>query len=108
MLGTPFLLDPVSRSSLPAQVLTLLQVPGRHVWVGSGGALIDVMGTRTNGVMRMEGTIEYVGLNSVLAFRGTWTELPDGRVRQLFEEFDIGLGNWQVWFDGYYTLAQTP
>ena len=80
----------------------------RHVWVGSGGALIDVMGTKTNGAMRMEGTIEYVGLNSVLAFRGAWTELPDGRVRQLFEEFDIGLGSWQVWFDGYYTLVQSP
>ena len=80
----------------------------RHIWVGSGGALIDIMGTRTNGAMRMEGTIEYVGLNSVLAFRGSWTELPDGRVRQLFEEFNIGLGTWQIWFDGYYTLIQDP
>jgi len=81
----------------------------RQVWVGSGGTLIDIAGARTDGVMRMEGTIEYVGLlNSVVAFRGSWTVLPDGRVRQLFEEFDIGANAWQVWFDGYYTLAARP
>ena len=81
----------------------------RQVWVGSGGTLIDISGTRTDGVMRMEGTIEYVGLvNSVVAFRGSWTELPDGRVRQLYEEFDIGANAWQVWFDGYYTLVGRP
>jgi len=81
----------------------------RQVWVGSGGTLIDIAGARTDGVMRMEGTIEYLGLlNSVVAFRGSWTELPDGRVRQLFEEFDIGANAWQVWFDGYYTLVGQP
>lgn len=81
----------------------------RQVWVGSGGTLIDIAGGRVDGVMRMEGTIEYVGLfNSVVAFRGSWTLLPDGRVRQLFEEFDIGANAWQVWFDGYYTLVGRP
>ncbi len=81
----------------------------RQVWVGSGGTLIDISGTRTDGVMRMEGTIEYVGLfNSVVAFRGSWTELADGRVRQLYEEFDVGASAWQVWFDGYYTLVGRP
>ena len=62
-----------------------------------------------NGSMRMEGTIEYVGLNnSVVALRGSWTILPDGRVRQLFEEFEIGTNTWQTWFDGYYELADPP
>lgn len=81
----------------------------RQVWVGSGGTLIDLAGGPTDDGMRMEGTIEYVGLvNSIVAFRGTWTELPDGRVRQLYEEFDIGANAWQVWFDGYYTLVGAP
>lgn len=81
----------------------------RHIWVGSAGTLIDIAGGPTDNGMRMEGTIEYVGLlNSVVAFRGSWTELPDGRVRQLFEEFDIGVNAWQVWFDGYYTRVGPP
>ena len=74
--------------------------------VGSGGTLIDMTGEIRNDVMRMEGTIEYVGLiNSVVAIRGSWTKLSDGRVRQLFEEFNIGTNAWQVWFDGYYELV---
>ncbi len=78
----------------------------RQVWVGSGGTLIDMTGEIRNDVMRMEGTIEYVGLiNSVVAIRGSWTKLSDGRVRQLFEEFNIGTNAWQVWFDGYYELV---
>mgnify|MGYP006170307373 CR=1 FL=1 len=78
----------------------------RQVWVGSGGTLIDVAGETRDGSMHMEGTIEYVGLtNSVVALRGNWTVLPDGRVRQLFEEFDIGTNTWQTWFDGYYELV---
>lgn len=81
----------------------------RQVWVGSGGTLIDIAGELVNGSMRMEGTIEYVGLiNSVVALRGSWTILPDGRVRQLFEEFEIGTNTWQTWFDGYYELVDPP
>ncbi len=81
----------------------------RQVWVGSGGTLIDIVGAKDDGVMRMEGTIEYVGfVERVLAFRGSWTELPDGRVRQYFEEFDIVAQDWQVWFDGYYALVGQP
>jgi hypothetical protein len=81
----------------------------RQVWIGSGGTLIDIAGELRDGSMRMEGTIEYVGLiNSVVALRGNWTALPDGRVRQLFEEFDIGTNTWQTWFDGYYELVERP
>jgi hypothetical protein len=35
-------------------------------------------------------------------FRGTWTPLPDGIVRQHFEESSDGGETWATWFDGYY------
>ena len=74
----------------------------RQVWTGSGGTLFDITGKAGNGSMRMEGTIEYVEPNRVVAFRGTWTESADGRVRQRLEEFDLAAQTWIVWFDGFY------
>lgn len=74
----------------------------RQVWTGSGGTLIDITGTAGAGTMRMEGTLEYVEPNRVVAFRGTWTEGADGRVRQKLEEFDLVAQTWIVWFDGFY------
>jgi hypothetical protein len=74
----------------------------RQVWSGSGGTLFDITGTAGDGSMHMEGTIEYVETNRVVAFRGTWTEGADGRVRQRLEEFDLAAQTWVVWFDGFY------
>ena len=74
----------------------------RQVWTGSGGTLFDITGTAGAGSMHMEGTIEYVETNRVVAFRGTWTEGADGRVRQRLEEFDLAAQTWVVWFDGFY------
>ena len=80
----------------------------RQVWVGSGGTLVDMLGGSIDGGMRMEGTIEYVVSKQVLAFRGSWTENPDGVVRQLLEQFDVNSGGWQTWFDGYYRREMQP
>ncbi len=74
----------------------------RQVWTGSGGTLFDITGTAGNGTMHMEGTIEYVETDRVVAFRGTWTEGADGRVQQRMEEFDLAAQTWVVWFDGFY------
>src|SRR5688572_2311226 len=74
----------------------------RQVWTGSSGTLFDITGTAGNGTMHMEGTIEYVETDRVVAFRGTWTEGADGRVRQRLEEFDLVAQTWIVWFDGFY------
>jgi len=74
----------------------------RQVWTGSSGTLFDITGTAGNGSMHLEGTIEYAEPNRVVAFRGTWTEGPDGRVRQRLEEFDLVAQTWIVWFDGFY------
>jgi hypothetical protein len=74
----------------------------RQVWTGSSGTLFDITGGIVDGSMRMEGQIEYVETDRVVAFRGTWTKGADGRVRQRLEEFDLAAQTWIVWFDGFY------
>ncbi len=80
----------------------------RQLWTGSNGTLIDIAGGASDGGMRLEGTIEYVAENRIEAFRGTWTQLEDGRVRQHLEEFNLVAQAWQTWFDGYYRLTSSP
>jgi len=80
----------------------------RQIWTGSNGTLIDISGGLNDGVMQLEGTIEYVAQDRIEAFRGTWTLLEDGRVRQHFEEFSLVAQDWQAWFDGYYRLTSSP
>jgi tetratricopeptide (TPR) repeat protein len=77
----------------------------RQVWVGSGATSIDMTGGLVDGETRMEGTIEYLDQNRVVAFRGTWTVAADGRVRQRLEEFDVATGTWGLWFDGLFRRA---
>lgn len=74
----------------------------RQVWVGSGGTLVDVTGGSVEDGMHLEGTIEYADQGRVVAFRGTWTVAPDGRVRQRMEEFNLGSESWTLWFDGFF------
>jgi hypothetical protein len=79
----------------------------RQVWVGSSGTIIDVTGGIIDGEMRMEGTIEYVRQERVVAFRATWSQNADGSiVRQRMEEFDIGTSSWRPWFDGLYRRSE--
>lgn len=76
----------------------------RQIWTGSTGTLADISGgLMENGQMHMEGTVEYVDPSNVVAFRGTWTQTADGRVRQKMEEFDLGAQAWVLWFDGIFT-----
>jgi hypothetical protein len=78
----------------------------RQIWTGSSGTMFDITGEAGNGTMHLEGTIEYVEPNHVVAFRGTWTEGADGRVRQRLEEFDLIAQAWVVWFDGFYRRVE--
>ena len=80
----------------------------RQIWVGSGGTLIDMVGSPLVDGMRLEGTIEYAAQDRVLAFRGTWMILADGRIRQHFEEFSLVAQGWDTWFDGYYRSNPQP
>ncbi len=76
----------------------------REIWTGSTGTLADISGgLNQKGQMHMEGTVEYVNPPNVVAFRGTWTQTDDGRVRQKMEEFDLGAQAWTLWFDGIFT-----
>jgi hypothetical protein len=52
--------------------------------------------------MHLEGTIEYLADDQVIAFRGTWTVGAGGRVRQRMEQFDLVSQTWELWFDGFY------
>lgn len=71
----------------------------RQVWV-SAGSLIDISGGLTDSGMLLTGTITYLATAQQRPFRGTWTPLEDGRVRQYFEEQRDG--EWQDWFEGFY------
>jgi len=80
--------------------------PGRNewhqLWNDGGASIIDIRGSLREGVMRLEGTIYYLDKGVEKDFRGSWTPLQDGRVRQFFEERDEN-GEWQVWFEGFYS-----
>ncbi len=92
----------------------------RQVWV-SAGSIIEISGGLENGSMVLVGEIRYLrppadaamaGPGPVRAFRGRWTPLADGRVRQFFEELISdntsgpgGEEKWQPWFEGFYAKA---
>jgi hypothetical protein len=74
----------------------------KQLWVGLN-LLLHMEGGFSEGRMRLEGPLQYLGSSRVTTLRGTWTPLPDGRVRQHFEESEDGGRSWTTWFDGYYT-----
>ncbi len=74
----------------------------RQLWHDTGYSIIDIQGGLRDTSMVLEGTIFYLKSKQDSPFRGTWTPLPDGRVRQFFQLQD-GNGQWQTWFDGYYS-----
>lgn len=85
----------------------------RQVWV-SADSTIEISGGLVAGSMVLEGEIRYrqppdrAGGETAgprRPFRGTWTPLADGRVRQFFEEYRAdgeGQDRWQTWFEGFY------
>ena len=74
----------------------------KQLWVGLG-ILLHMEGGLVDGSMRLEGPLQYLKEGRKTTLRGTWSKLPDGRVRQHFEESDDGGKSWSTWFDGYYT-----
>ena len=71
-------------------------------WNDAGASIITISGGLQDKSMVMQGNIYYLNDKRSAEFRGSWTPLEDGRVRQFFEEKD-GEGQWKTWFDGYYT-----
>lgn len=78
----------------------------RQLWVDSGGHIIDLRGALKGKDMLLIGTIRYPGESEPEAFRGRWSPLGDGRVRQFFEQRDTE-GEWRTWFEGYYSRSGT-
>jgi len=74
-----------------------------QVWNAEGGSQIIIRGGLNDDGMAMEGYIHYVGNGTTAPFRALWTPLPDGRVRQYFEQSNDGGNTWVPWFEGFYT-----
>lgn len=74
-----------------------------QVWIDSGGGQIDIRGGLTEEGMLLAGQIHYAANGTTLPFRGLWTPLPDGRVRQLFQQSSDNGETWQTWFEGFYS-----
>jgi len=74
-----------------------------QIWHAAGGYQIHIRGGLTDKGMRLRGTIHYIGTGQTAPFRGLWTPLPDGRVRQFFEQSNDDGATWEPWFEGFYT-----
>ena len=74
-----------------------------QVWNDGSGSQIHIRGGLTDDGMLLEGTIHYVAQGTTAAFRGLWTPLPDGRVRQFFEQSNDDGQTWTPWFEGFYS-----
>ena len=77
-----------------------------QVWNAEGGSQINIRGGMTDDGMLMEGTLHDVGSGTTTPFRALWTLLPDGRVRQFFEQSSDGGETWTTWFEGFYTRTE--
>ena len=78
-----------------------------QVWMAESGSQIIISGGMTDEGMSLVGTLHGVGSDTTLPFRGLWTPLPDGRVRQFFEQSTDGGETWTPWFEGFYTRTDT-
>lgn len=67
-----------------------------QTWVDSSGSLLQLDGGLQDGRMVL------VSAPAPAMNRITWTPLPDGRVRQLWEASSDNGTTWQTAFDGYY------
>lgn len=77
----------------------------RQVWHGLGIYIDYAGGLNEEGSMVLDGEIFYHANGNRADFRGTWTLLDDGAVRQLFEQRNAD-GEWQTWFDGRYVRKE--
>ena len=74
-----------------------------QVWNDASGSQIHIRGGLTEDGMLLTGKIHYVASDTTADFRGLWTPLDDGRVRQFFEQSSDGGQTWAPWFEGFYT-----
>jgi len=73
----------------------------RQIWVSTGAVIDYSGGLNDQGEMVLTGEIRYHN-GTMAPFRGIWTLLEDGRVKQHFDQFNAEDDAWQVWFTGFY------
>jgi hypothetical protein len=77
-----------------------------QVWNAEGGSQINIRGGMTEEGMLLVGTLHSLANGATTPFRGLWTPLPDGRVRQFFEQSNDEGETWTAWFEGFYTRKE--
>ncbi len=76
-------------------------------WLAQGGSQIRIEGgLDESGSMVLVGKIHTITNGQTADFRGTWTPLPDGRVRQFFEQSNDDGATWAPWFEGFYSRIE--
>jgi hypothetical protein len=73
-----------------------------QTWIDRSGGALFLAGKFGNGAMRMEGQRPAADKQPAMRHRITWTPLPGGRVRQLWESAPVGVDEWSTQFDGLY------
>ncbi|MEX2125488.1 MAG: hypothetical protein WD795_16460 [Woeseia sp.] len=74
-----------------------------QLWIDAGGGQINIRGGLTDAGMLLIGQIHYASNGTTAPFRGLWTQQPDGRLRQFFEQSNDGGETWEPWFEGFYS-----
>ena len=72
-----------------------------QVWI-SPGLQLEIRGGLQDGSMVLTGYVYYIQSGDRRPFRGTWTPMEGGVVRQHFEESSDDGQTWTTWFDGRY------
>ncbi len=74
-----------------------------QIWNDSSGYQMDFRGGMTEQGMLLEGQVHNIADGTTQPYRGLWTLLDDGRVRQLFELSSDDGKTWTTAFEGFYT-----
>lgn len=77
-----------------------------QTWVDQGGSVLYLAGGFRDGAMRLEGSRPATPQQAATRHRITWTPLPGGKVRQLWESSPVDQESWAVQFDGLYLPAR--
>jgi hypothetical protein len=76
-----------------------------QTWIDVRGGALFLSGAFADGSMRLEGERRATDQEPATRHRITWTRLPDGKVRQVWESTAAGAQAWKVLFDGLYAPA---
>jgi hypothetical protein len=77
-----------------------------QTWVDGSGGVLTLDGEFADGRMTLDGRSAPDAQGVVTLQRITWTPLPDGRVRQLWQSSTDAGRTWTVAFDGYYSKVR--